>query len=282
MSIATTVTTDERWARVALSHIIEGDTKDAGRVHKDGAVAVLATLPDEQAARLRDLNKVGADLSRHSIRVIIPGDDEWPTRLNDLAVPPLCLYAQGAANVAAVTSSSVSVIGSRAATLYGTGVAGTVSGELVRRGVTVVSGAAFGIDAAAHRGALDFDGPTVAVIARGLDRAYPQAHAGLIHDITNRGGVVVSELPPGLAPYRMRFLARNRIIAALSQATVVVEAGIRSGSLNAAKSARALGRPVGAFPGDVNSVQSDGCHKLIRSGDAHLVSYTSDVLDLIA
>ncbi|HSO64655.1 MAG TPA: DNA-processing protein DprA [Ornithinibacter sp.] len=172
-------------------------------------------------------------------------------------------------------------MGSRAATDHGLTVAGDIAHGLVARGWTVVSGAAYGIDAASHRAALAADGPTVAVLACGADRAYPVTHRGLL-DAVARTGAVVSEVPPGCAPYRSRFLARNRLIAALARATVVVEASLRSGSLTTAREARDLFLPVGAVPGPVTSMGSAGCHALLRETDAVLVTDAAEVAELAA
>ena len=175
------------------------------------------------------------------------------------------------ASAASIASSALliavapGVVGSRASTAYGEHVASDLSEGLCRRGVAVVSGAAFGIDGAAHRAALAADGCTVAVLAGGLDVPYPAGHSSLMYRI-RAAGLLVSEYPPGIRPARHRFLARNRLVAALSGATVVVEAGLRSGAANTAAWARALGRVVCAVPGPVTSSASAGCHALIRGG----------------
>ncbi|KGN36753.1 DNA-processing protein DprA [Knoellia subterranea] len=279
----------ERWARVAWSRVAEPETVSVRDwIAQEGAAESVRRLVsgslasdgryDQRVATL-DLDQARHALDRLDVRVLIPGDEEWPEALDDLPCPPVCLYVKGTGHLS-MTVGSVAVVGSRAATSYGLRVAAELGEELVDRGVAVVSGAAFGIDAAAHRGALAGGGPTVAVLARGLDRAYPQAHAGLLREIAD-GGAVVSELPPGWAPYRQRFIARNRIIAALGVGTVVVEAGLRSGSLNTAKVARELVRHVAAVPGPVTSVQSAGCHKLLRETGATLVTDAAEVLDLM-
>ncbi|GGB86219.1 DNA-processing protein DprA [Knoellia flava] len=280
---------DERWARLAWSHIVEPeDEKVARSIATHGAVDALERFVsgpeargDAHAARVgaMDIDRARHVLDRLRVRVVVPGDEEWPTGLDQLGVPPVCLYARGECEVS-VAEGSVAIVGSRAATAYGLSVAADLGEGLAHRGVTVVSGAAFGIDAAAHRGALAGGGPTIAVLARGLDRAYPQAHEGLLREVSAHG-VVVSELPPGWAPHRHRFLARNRLIAALTVGTVVVEAGLRSGSLNTAKVARELVRHVAAVPGPVTSVQSAGCHQLVRERGATLVTDAAEVLDLM-
>jgi DNA processing protein len=212
--------------------------------------------------------------------VVVPGDEEWPGGLDDLAVPPWCLWVRGPAHLARSVRRSVSVVGARAATAYGEHVAAELGAGLAQRGWTVVSGAAFGIDAAAHRGVLAMDGLTVACLAGGVERAYPAAHAALIERVLE-AGAVLSEVPPGAAPMRSRFLARNRVIAALTAGTVVVEAGLRSGSLSTARHAVELGRHVAVVPGPVTSAVSAGCHEAVRSGLAVLVTSAEEVVELV-
>ena len=173
------------------------------------------------------------------------------------------------------------MVGSRSATTYGADVAGQLSSELATAGVTVVSGAAYGIDVAAHRGALAGRGPTVAVLACGADRVYPAGNQHVI-DFIARTGLVASEVPPGCAPTKLRFLSRNRIIAALSAGTVVVEAAARSGALNTAHWATRLGRVVMGVPGPVTSAPSEGVHELLRTGEAQLVTRAAHVLELVS
>ena len=214
------------------------------------------------------------------VRVLCPGDAAWPSRVDDHPTPPLCLWVRGGVDLGALTERSVSVVGARSSTAYGDMVATSFGAGLAERGWTVVSGAAFGIDAAAHRGALSLAGPTVAVLAGGIDRPYPSAHAGLLQQIA-QAGAVLSEVAPGTAPTRFRFLSRNRIIATLSRGTVVVEAGLRSGSLNTARTADECGRPVGVVPGPVTSMMSAGCHQARREGLAEIVTDVAEVLDLV-
>jgi DNA processing protein len=175
---------------------------------------------------------------------------------------------------------SVAVVGARSATTYGESVAGEIGAVVARAGSPVISGAAVGIDQAAHRGAVAMDGPTVAVLACGADRVYPAAHAALIAHIAATG-MVVSEAALGCAPQRVRFLARNRLIAALTRGTVVVEAAIRSGALNTANWANRLNRVALGVPGPVTSATSAGVHQLIRSGGAALVTRGAEVLEAV-
>jgi DNA processing protein len=216
------------------------------------------------------------------MRLIVPGDAEWPTQLDDLReTRPLVLWAQGSADLRLTCVNSVAVVGSRAATGYGQHVAIELAAVLAEKGVGVVSGGAYGIDASAHRGAMTAEGVTVAVLAGGLEFGYPRGHSELFAAIAAHG-VLVSECPPDVGPTRPGFLIRNRIIAALTRGTVVVEAALRSGALNTARHARDLCRPVMAVPGPVTSEQSAGCHELIRDYGAMCVTCASDVAEHLA
>ncbi len=225
---------------------------------------------------------IAAACSGGDVRLACPGDAEWPGRLDDLgAARPYALWLRGGADLRAASAGSVSVVGSRAATGYGAHVAGEIAADLGERGWTVVSGGAYGIDAAAHRGALGAGAATVAVLACGVDYPYPAGHAELFADVAARG-VVASEWPPGRRPARLRFLVRNRVIAALSCGTVVVEAGARSGALNTARHAAELGRPLMAVPGPVTSAQSAGCHRIIRDWGATCVTCAADIVEMVS
>src|SRR5580693_6099700 len=194
---------------------------------------------------------------------------------------PYALWLRGKADLRHSCQRSVSVVGSRAATGYGAHVAGEIAADLAERGWTIVSGGAYGIDAAAHRGALATQGITIAVLACGVDFPYPAGHAELFADIAAHGQVV-SEWPPGRQPARMRFLVRNRVIAALSCGTVIVEAGERSGALNTARHAAELGKPLMAVPGPVTSAQSAGCHRIIREWGASCVTRAADIIEMLS
>ena len=219
---------------------------------------------------------------------MIPGDQEWPAQVDDLANAeplnnrsgiPIGLWVKGPVRLDSL-ASSVAVVGSRAATTYGDQLATDIGQTLVQAGSPVVSGAAFGIDRAAHRGALAGGGPTIAILACGVDRAYPKAHQSLLDHLAEFGAVV-SEAPLGCSPQRIRFLARNRLIAAITRGTVVVEAAIRSGALNTAHWAHRLNRVVLGVPGPVTSAPSGGVHQLIRSGGAELVTNGREVLEMV-
>lgn len=212
-------------------------------------------------------------------RLLVPGTPLWPSVLDDLGDhAPVALWARGPAPVPASTSS-IAIVGSRAATAYGEQVAAELADGVADRGLAIVSGAAYGIDGAAHRAALAASATTMAVMAGGVDHLYPAGHDTLLRRIIEVG-VLISEAPCGGKPSRWRFLQRNRLIAALTAATVVVEAGSRSGSLNTAAHAHSLGRPVGAVPGPVTSPSSVGCHALLRSGLAECVTTADEVLSL--
>lgn len=293
---------DERLARVALNRLGEpGDPRLTTLVADLGAVQVYDYLRAERdatgvatdvAARLQGLDPAGdlEQAERRGIRFVVPGDAEWPDRLADLdrcpplhgrGGAPLGLWLRGPARLDQVVHRSVAVVGSRSATTYGVGVAGELAAHVAGEGVAVVSGAAFGIDQAAHRGALAARGPTVAVLACGVDRAYPAAHRDLLTYVAETG-LVVSELAPGCAPTKLRFLSRNRVIAALSLGTVVVEAAVRSGALNTAHWASLTNRVLMGVPGPVTSAPSEGVHELLRTRDAALVTRGSDVLELVS
>lgn len=213
------------------------------------------------------------------LRAVLPGDPLWPAALHDLdAHAPIMLWVRG--DAALLSAPGLGVVGARAATGYGTHVTAEIVGGLGGTGLSIVSGAAYGIDATAHRTALAAGTPTVAVVAGGVDRPYPAAHDALLARI-GENGAVCSEMVPGSAPSKWRFLMRNRLIAALSRAVLVTEAGLRSGSLNTAGHAAELGRPVGAVPGPVTSPASAGCHRLIRDYGAALVTGARDVCELL-
>ena len=223
-----------------------------------------------------------AAFDRDGIRLICPGDPEWPSQLDVLGdMRPYALWLRGDADLRYSCLRSVSVVGARAATAYGSHVAAELSAALAERDWTVLSGGAYGVDGAAHRGALGTDGVTVAVLACGVDDPYPRGNHELFVAAAAQG-VLVSEWPPGRTPTRVRFLVRNRVIAALSRGTVVVEAAMRSGALNTARFARDLCRPLMAVPGPVTSEMSQGCHWIMREWNAVCVTGVSDVLEEVA
>ena len=280
-------------ARLALSRLAEPGDEELG--HLVDALGAERVLEQVHAGRLQSRRlalylarlpalDVEADLAMATAvgaRVVVPGSPEWPTALDDLgARRPVALWVRGAGDLAQLGRRAVSVVGARACTAYGEHVAAGIGAGLGDRGWTVVSGAAFGVDAAAHRGTLAVEGATVAVLACGIDLVYPGAHDSLLARI-RESGAVVSELPPGCRPSKPRFLTRNRIIAALGRGTVVVEAAVRSGAVNTAGQAVDLSRELMAVPGPVTSAMSAGCHELLRTKGAHLVTDAADVLDIV-
>ncbi|QGN32131.1 DNA-processing protein DprA [Microlunatus sp. Gsoil 973] len=288
----------DRRARMVLSCVAEpGDPAISGEVVRIGAVEVLRSVLAgdhgpalaERAGRL-DLTDYHTAIAAGRFRFIVPADPEWPERLVDLASgeaiqrrggAPYGLWLRGPARLSELAPRSVAIVGSRASSQYGDTVAEELGYDLVREGWTVVSGGAFGIDAAAHRGALSASGPTVAVLACGVDAGYPPGNHSLFEAIA-ADHLLVSELPPGMHPTRVRFLARNRIIAAMTRGTIVVEAAIRSGARNTANWAVACNRQVMAVPGAVNSALSVTPHLMIREGQAALITNAKEALELLA
>ncbi|MCT2594217.1 DNA-processing protein DprA [Streptomyces sp. N2-109] len=213
-------------------------------------------------------------------RFLCPGDHEWPGQLDDLgAARPIGLWVRGAPSLRFWALRSVAVVGARACTDYGLHVAAGLGAGLADRGWTVVSGAAYGVDGAAHRGALTVGGATIGVLACGVDVAYPAGHRELIGRLAGQG-LLIAELPPRDHPTRSRFVLRNRVIAALTRGTVVVEAELRSGSLSTARRARELGRMVMGVPGPVTSGMSAGVHQLLRM-EGELVTEPAEVVELV-
>ncbi|MGM1016497.1 MAG: DNA-processing protein DprA [Actinomycetota bacterium] len=249
-------------------------SNDSARALREGRAR---WRPRAQHAAVLDALQGAADVGA---RALFPGDECWPERLDDLALhAPVMLWVRGGTDALA-TTRALSVVGARAATAYGEHIAAEFSGELASQGTLIVSGGAYGIDGAAHRAALGAGGATVAFLAGGVDRSYPRGHQQLFTRIM-AAGAIVSELPVGAAPTKWRFLSRNRLIAALGTATVVIEAGWRSGSLNTAGHAAELGRPVGAVPGPITSAASAGCHRLLREYDAQCVTTPAEVRQLL-
>ncbi|GAB3835417.1 DNA-processing protein DprA [Kribbella italica] len=290
---------EDRLARAALSRVIE-----------PGDPATLKTFADLEPLEIWELLRTKApglerwssrlakvspegDLARaHSAgaRFVIPGDDEWPDQIEVLTEAgqqarrggtPYGLWVRGTPNLRTLLKSSVAIVGARACSSYGENAAAELAGGLGDHGTTIVSGGAYGIDAAAHRGALASTGTTIAVLACGVDIPYPRSNESLFHRIVGEG-LLVSELPPGCSPTKLRFLARNRLIAATTQGTVVVEAAIRSGALNTANWSEQCGRPVLAVPGPITSRMSEGTHLLIRERNATVATSVADILEAIS
>lgn len=286
---------DERTARMALCALQPmGNVELARLVDNEGAVAVWHAVsamgeesrwgrkagsiaPEELVVATRDC---GA-------RFLVPGDDEWPAGLVDLGSAtltgeggsPLGLWVRGSLHLGEA-EGGVSLVGARAATGYGLHVAQEWAGDLALAERLVISGLAFGVDAAAHRGALTARRPTLAVMASGVDVPYPVANTSLMNAIIDKGAVI-SEVPPGAHPIKASFLARNRLIAALSAGVIIVEAAARSGAKNTASWANDLGRVVMAVPGAVTSSMSATPNRLIRDSAAVLVTSAAEVLALL-
>lgn len=293
---------DERAARVTLSVLVEPDDPLTGRlVNSVGAVETVRLLTSEgpvpamseDAAALwrkrlpRESSIEGVRLARqvldtHGVGVLIPDDEGFPASLHDLGDrTPYVLWVKGVASlVAGDVGPRFTVTGARAATSYGVHVAGGLAADLAAQEKVLVSGSAYGVDAAVYSAALAAGGHTFAVMAGGLDRPYPMGNRGLLERIGDLG-LLVSELPPGATPTRGRFIARARITAALSGSTTIVEAAWRSGALAVAHQANELGRVVGAVPGPVTSAASAGTHRLLQEGEASLVTGATDLMALL-
>ncbi|WP_375500062.1 DNA-processing protein DprA [uncultured Jatrophihabitans sp.] len=314
--VRTPVADDVLLARAYLSRVAEPSCIPLwGLVHKHGPVVAVekiraGDLPDGLAsfvAARRASADPHADLAaaeRGGIRLVVPESPDWPhfamaaleyTGLARLAeyeagnrvhdrqgelMPPLALWVRGPGDLTTLAVRSVGLVGARTCTPYGAQVAGELAYGLASRSFPVVSGGAYGIDAAAHRGALAAGGETILVSAGGLDRAYPAAHQALFRSAAE-SGLLVSESPPGCAPHRARFLTRNRLISAFGTGTVIVESARRSGARNTAGHCVGLGRPLMVVPGPVTSAMSVGNHDLLKSGPAVLVTSVADIVDVI-
>jgi DNA processing protein len=284
---------------MVLSMIVEPDDAVSGRLlrrlgalellrlaERDDVVAGLSAVDAHvwrsqfQRSDTRTLEQNIVAAERAGIGTLIPGDKEWPSALDDLGDRrPYVLWTRGTTSfLARPLSDLVTITGARASTSYGEHVARQLASDLTNAERLVVAGGAYGIEGAAHRAALASGGDTIAVMANGVDRPYPVGHRELLERVADLG-LMVSEVPPGAVPTRHRFLARARLMAALSAATVVVEAGARSGSMKVAQFAHDLGRNVRAVPGPVTSATSVGPHRLVREGNATLVTCAEDVLD---
>lgn len=309
-------TDPDRLAYVALAHLVEPGRRDLGiLVRQEGAPSALRRLiagqvgdklrqvAEPRLARIAPRGEVTEALlhaaqatvraDRLGVELLTPLDEGWPHQLGDLVRisrdngtaidrdtdPPLCLWVRGAEPLADACDRSVSVIGARAATAYGEHMATELAYGLAQRGWTVVSGGAFGIDAAAHRGALAAGGVTIGILACGVDRPYPLSLSGMFERIVDAGGLLLSEWPPGSDPHRARFLVRNRVIAALTRGTVMVEAAKRSGARATLHRALRLGRPALVVPGPATSEASVGCHEELREEGTRLVASVADIVE---
>ncbi len=263
------------WTREIFSHGIE-------EVH--ARIIGRAYDPIKYANIIDKVSNFNADneftrISAAGAHLLTPEDLDWPIRVDDLESPPIALIVKGRRDL--FSNPSLAIVGTRNPTPYGTRIAGDFAAGFVDREWDIISGGAYGIDSAAHRGALIAEGRTIAVIASGIDTPYPSGNSRLFDEICENGAII-SEVVPGVPALPHRFLTRNRIIAALSQSTLVVEAAFRSGSLRTARDAAQLLRPVMAIPGPINSPSSEGCHRLIGERAAELVTSVADACELIS
>ncbi len=285
------LTDDVKIQRLALFNAIEaGNTYWARQVNEFGIAMVYEHLAlgvydaTKYGAITQSISAFNADESLAAIAqsggvFITPEDLSWPTRVNQLAIPPLGLIVKG--DLSILNNPSLAIVGTRNPTPYGVRLAGDFAAGFVDREWDIISGGAYGIDTAAHRGALIAEGRTIAVIASGIDVQYPAGNARLFDEICENGAII-SEVMPGVTAMPHRFLIRNRLIAALSLSTLVVEAAFRSGSLRTARDAAELLRPVMAIPGPISSPSSEGCHRLIGERAAELVTSVADAMELIS
>jgi DNA processing protein len=295
----TTVASDaQRVAAAGLARHARPEAEIAARVMRDGIEETWRWYAGRCRAAGREVPDPRRDLDAAAAagaHLLLPGEPGWPESLAVLAHAaassasrlragrghgvPFCLWVRGQAQLDTLVGRSAAVVGARAATDYGVWVASEIAVGLAERKATVISGGAFGIDAAAHRGALATSGMTVAVLAGGVDVPYPRAHDRLL-DAVAEGGALVTEMPPGTRPRREGFLVRNRLIAALAGGVVLVEAGLRSGARNTMAHAAALGRPRMAVPGPVTSAMSAGCHRELRDDpQVRVVTSAAEVLE---
>ena len=281
---------NEQLARACLFSIVEGGhTFWCAEISTHGALAVYNKLLnggydpikyEKLITNLRETNgdKILTEIDKHYARLITPDDEDWPEQLNDLAAPPIGLILKG--NINALHQPSLAIVGTRNPTSYGARIAGEFAAGFADREWAIVSGGAYGIDSYAHKGALIAEGATVAVVASGIDINYPAGNTRLFAEICE-SGAMVTEFMPGHKALPNRFLTRNRLIAALSKATLVVEAAFRSGSLRTARDAAEIFRPVMAIPGPITSPTSEGCHRLIGERAAEIVTSVADAVEFV-
>ena len=260
---------------IIAAHHEAGAPRIAEEIRQYGIERVIEGIPVD--VRINS-TRVSEQLEKSGFTFLIPEDIDWPAQLNDLVVPPMGLFVKG--NVEALSQQSLAIVGTRNPTPYGIRSAQEFAAGFVDREWAIVSGGAYGIDSAAHKGALVAEGITIAVSASGLDSPYPAGNQRLFEEIIE-SGAIISEYLPGVVARPHRFLVRNRLIAALSKATLVVEAAFRSGSLRTARDAAELARPVMAIPGPITAPTSEGCHRLIGERSAELVTSIADAHELI-
>jgi DNA processing protein len=260
---------------VIAAHHEPGATKIARDIRERGVEEVFNAIPATLKVDIRELYN---SIKQCGGELLTPEDSQWPSLLDDLEVPPVALIVKGDLEI--LTAESLAIVGTRNPTPYGIRNAQEFAAGFVDRGWAIVSGGAYGIDSTAHKGALIAEGSTIAVTASGLDSTYPAGNQRLFDEIVENGAIITEYLPGAIArPHR--FLVRNRLIAALSRGTVVVEAAFRSGSLRTARDASDLLRPVMAIPGPINAPTSEGCHRLIGERSAELVSSVADAYEYL-
>lgn len=281
----------EKAARLELFAAIEGGCNFwTSEIQTRGAIQTLQLIKDnfyrssKGEKTLSQIDPGGPEvllamIERAGGYFLTPDDPEWPVQLNDLASAPIGLIVKG--KVESLSERSIAIVGTRNPTPYGARIASDFAAGFVDREWLIVSGGAYGIDTHAHKGALIAEGVTIAVIASGIDINYPAGNERLFAEIAELGAIV-SEVMPGTPAFPSRFLTRNRIIAALSVSTLVVEAAFRSGSLRTARDAAELMRPVMAIPGPINSPTSEGTHRLIGERAAEIVTSVADAVELIS
>lgn len=297
------MTDPNRLAWAYLSRVVEGPNPDlnitlgkygpeetADRVRRRDSTLPVRLLRASESRYESDLAQEDLDsAAAHGFRLVTAEDAEWPTESIEPfycstapggeAAAPRSLWIRGG-QLPRLLADSTAVVGTRAATDYGLRMTARFCAGLAKAGMTIVSGGALGIDTAAHRAAVESEGHTVVFMASGAGEWYPTRNQSLFTRIAEQGGAVVSEYPPGTRPARHRFLTRNRLVAGMTSATVIMEAGWRSGARNTIGWANHMNRPIGAVPGPVTSASSTGCHAAIREGGAVLVTCPDDVLAL--
>ena len=284
--------TSDEIARLTLLATIEGNSRFwHGEVERLGAEEVVAAIRDGRYIDSRSSGeRISEAIKEVSIQKLIdsieglelftPKSDDWPEQLNQLLAPPFALIGKGERSAISASDRAIAIVGSRNPTNYGSRIASEFAAALVDRDFLIVSGGALGIDSDAHRGALAADGRTIAILGGGVHEIYPASNANLYRSIAE-GGLLLSEVLPHVKAMPHRFLIRNRLIAALSLGTVVIEAALRSGSIRTARDAAELFRPVMAVPGAITSPTSAGCHALIADRKAELVSSVEEIVRMV-
>lgn len=281
-------------SRLRLFALIEpGDTFWSEEISRHGADEVLARIVSEKfylkhpaisrlSTEVKSLDGTHLLSEVHAAggEFISPEDSDWPVQLDDLISPPIGLIIKGDRKLLPLIENSIAIVGSRNPTSYGIRVSGELAAAMCDREFAMISGGAYGVDTAAHKGALAADGVTVAVLGGGISSLYPSGNIKMFHEIIEKG-LLLSEVMPGVPAQPFRFLIRNRLIAALSRATVVAEAAFRSGSIRTARDAAEILRPVFAVPGPITSPLSDGCHRLIAERVAEIATSVDEIVEMV-